>query len=168
MSKELELKEALDFLSNNWKFNEKLREAFDSVFKTLDSGTDINRSHGQLLREYLEYPGSLKALSAAASLSAALQRGSGRISAGLSAATRGREYNPELVKLEDRLMQTMIRYSLGEATKHDVESEAIRHIGVNASKPTLRKFIDELRPRAEAWAVFFRQMNDAASKDGPL
>lgn len=168
MNKELELKEALDFLCNNWKFNEKLREAFDSVFKTLESGTDTDRTHGQLLREYLEYPGTLKALSAAASFSAALQKGSGRISAGLPAATRGREYKPELVKLEDRLMQTMIRHSLGEATEHDVESEAIRHIGVNASKPTLRKFIDELRPRAEGWAAFLRHMKDAASKGGPL
>lgn len=168
MSKELELKEALDFLSNNWRFNEKLREAFDSVFKNLESGTDADRAHAQLLREYLEYPGTLKAQSAAASFSAALQRGSGRISAGLPAATRGKEYKPELVKLEDRLMQMMIRHSLGEATEHDVESEAIRHIGFNASKPTLRKFIDELRPRDEGWAAFFRHMKNAASKGGPL
>lgn len=64
MSKELELRNALNYLSNNWRLNPILRETFEAVFKTLDSGSDADKANAQTLREYLAYPGSDNALSA--------------------------------------------------------------------------------------------------------
>jgi len=52
MTKEAELRAALNFLSNNWRLNPTLRETFDSVFKTLDSGSDADKANAKTLREY--------------------------------------------------------------------------------------------------------------------
>jgi hypothetical protein len=78
MTKEAELRAALNFLSNNWRLNPTLRETFDSVFKTLDSGSDADKANAKTLREYLAYPGSDTALAAVHSLHATLLTSVGR------------------------------------------------------------------------------------------
>lgn len=125
MTKEAELRAALNFLSNNWRLNPTLRETFDSVFKTLDSGSDADKANAKTLREYLAYPGSAPALSAAHSLQASLMTSEGRRAAGIQPKRRGPAYPAEAVKLEDKLMQVMIARELGHATDAEVDIQAI-------------------------------------------
>ena len=82
MSKELELRNALNYLSNNWRLNPILRETFEAVFKTLDSGSAADKANAHRLREYLAYPGSDNALAAVHSLHATLLTPVGRKAAG--------------------------------------------------------------------------------------
>lgn len=168
MKREIELKDALDFLSNNWRLDPTLREAFDAIFKTLSSGSKAARANAEVLRKYLAYPGSDAALSAAHSLHASLSTSSGRRAAGLPPRRRGRACRPEEVRLEDRLMQVMIKRELGRATDHEVDIAAIDRLGVNAVDATRQSFVQALRPRAAKYANFFKRLLDARTRGEPL
>jgi hypothetical protein len=168
MTKEAELRAALNFLSNNWRLNPTLRETFDSVFKTLDSGSDADKANAKTLREYLAYPGSDTALAAVHSLHATLLTSVGRKSAGLESKRRGRSYPPDAVRLEDKLMQVMIWRELGDATDEQVDIEAIGWLGANAVDATRQSFLEELRPRAARYALFYKRFFDAKTKGEPL
>lgn len=168
MSKELELEKALNFLSNNWRLNPTMRESFDAIFQTLDSGSAADQANAEILREYLAYPGSDSALSAALSLNACLLTSPGRRAAGLEPKRRGRSYLPEAVRLEDKLMQVMIARELGHATDEEVEIEAIGWMGTDAVDATQKSFLGVLRPRAVAHAQFIKRFFEAKSKGVPL
>ena len=168
MQREIELKDALDFLSNNWRLDPTLREAFDAIFKTLSSGSKAARANAEVLRKYLAYPGSDAALSAAHSLHASLSTSSGRRAAGLETKRRGRSYPPEAVRLEDRLMQVMIERELGRATDREVDAEAIAWMGDNAVDATRQSFLEALRPRAAQYAHFYKRFFEARLRGEPL
>jgi hypothetical protein len=168
MTREAELRAALNFLSNNWRLNPTLRETFDSVFKTLDSGSDVDKANAKTLREYLAYPGSDIALAAVHSLHATLLTSVGRKSAGLESKRRGRSYPPDAVRLEDKLMQVMISRELGDATDEQVDIEAIGWLGANAVDATRQSFLEELRPRAARYALFYKRFLDAKTRGEPL
>jgi hypothetical protein len=168
MTREAELRAALNFLSNNWRLNPTLRETFDSVFKTLDSGSDVDKANAKTLREYLAYPGSDIALAAVHSLHATLLTSVGRKSAGLESKRRGRSYPPDAVRLEDKLMQVMISRELGDATDEQVDIEAIGWLGANAVDATRQSFLGELRPRAARYALFYKRFFDAKNRGEPL
>lgn len=89
MTKEAELTAALNFLSNNWRLNPKLRATFDAIFQTLNSGSKADIANAEALREYLAYPGSDTALSAAHSLQVSLLTTEGRRAVGLEPKRRG-------------------------------------------------------------------------------
>lgn len=168
MTKEAELRAALNFLSKNWRLNPTLRETFDSVFKTLDSGSDADKANAKTLREYLDYPGSDNALAAVHSLHATLLTSVGRKSAGLESKRRGRSYPPDAVRLEDKLMQVMIWRELGDATDEQVDIEAIGWLGANAVDATRQSFLEELQPRAARYALFYKRFFDAKTRGEPL
>lgn len=168
MTKEAELRAALNFLSNNWRLNPTLRETFDSVFKTLDSGSDADKANAKTLREYLAYPGSDTALAAVHSLHATLLTSVGRKAAGLESKRRGRSYPPDAVRLEDKLMQVMISRELGDATDEQVDIEAIGWMGENAVDATRQSFLEELRPRAARYALFYKRFFDSKTTGEPL
>lgn len=164
MTKEAELRAALNFLSNNWRLSPTLRETFDSVFKTLDSGSDADKANAKTLREYLAYPGSDTALAAVHSLHATLLTSVGRKAAGLESKRRGRSYPTDAVRLEDKLMQVMISRELGAATDEQVDIEAIGWMGENAVDATRQSFLEELRPRAARYALFYKRFIDAKTR----
>lgn len=168
MSKELELRNALNYLSNNWRLNPILRVTFEAVFKTLDSGSDADKANAQTLREYLAYPGSDNALSAVHSLHATLLTSVGRKAAGLGTKRRGRSYPPDAVRLEDKLMQVMIARELGRASDEEVDIEAIGWMGASAVDATRQSFLEELRPRAARYAHFYKRFFDAYSSGEEL
>ncbi len=168
MTKEAELRASLNILSNNWRLNPTLHETFDSVFKTLDSGSDADKANAKTLREYLAYPGSDTALAAVHSLHATLLTSVGRKSAGLESKRRGRSYPPDAVRLEDKLMQVMISRELGDATDEQVDIEAIGWLGANAVDATRQSFLEELRPRAARYALFYKRFFDAKTRGEPL
>ena len=168
MSKEVELHQALNFLANNWCHNPQLREAFEAIFKTLESGSDADKANAETLRQYLAYPGSEIALTVVHSLHASLLTKEGRRAAGLKRKHRGRSYPTEAVRLEDKLMQVMIARELGNATDAEVDFEAIGWMGVNAVDATRQSFLEELRPRAVAYAQFLSRFFNAKSRDKPI
>lgn len=157
MTKEAELRAALNFLSNNWRLNPKLRAPFDAIFQTLNSGSKADIANAEALREYLAYPGSDTALSAAHSLQVSLLTSEGRRAVGLEPKRRGPSYPPEAVRLEDKLMQVMIARELGRATDYEVDSEAIGWMGENAVDATRQSFLEKLRPRAARYAQFYKR-----------
>jgi hypothetical protein len=168
MDKEQQLRQALNHLSNNWRADPKLREAFNEIFHLLNSGSEEDKANAQILLQYLDYPGSESAQGAASLLHASLQIGPARSAAGLPQKRRGPVKSPEEVKLEDRLMQVLIRHELGKAKDFDVEAAVIDHLGIDAVKATQKVFLEKLKPRAKAWAEFFRHMQSSYTDDQPL
>lgn len=162
-SKESELGHALNFLANNWRLNSELRLAFESIFNTLNNGTNEDRANAEILYRYLGYPGSDTAIAATVNLNAALRTVAGRRGAGLKASGRGRSYRTQEVRFEDDVMQVMIRYELGEASYADVDKQLIAYLGVNAVDATRRTFFQELRPRAALYADFYGRFFAARS-----
>jgi hypothetical protein len=156
-SKESELGHALNFLANNWRHNSELRSAFEAIFKTLNNGTNEDRANAEVLNRYLSYPGSDTAIAASVSLNAALRTQAGRRDAGLKARGRGRSYRTEEVRFEDAVMQAMINYELGLASYADVDKQVIAYIGENAVDASRSAFFKELRPRAAAYADFYKR-----------
>ena len=112
MSKEDELRHALNFLANNWCQNPQLRDAFEAIFHKLDTGTKSDKANAEILRDYLAYPGSEIALFSSMSLHTSLMTQQGRKAAGLKPKGRGSLYDPKLVKENDKLMQVMIAFEL--------------------------------------------------------
>ena len=168
MDSEQQLRQALNYLSNNWRADPKLRLAFDAIFHSLNSGTEEDKSNGQVLLRYLEYPGSDAAMASVSSLHSSLQGGPARKAAGLPKKRRGPVKSPEDVKLEDKLMQVLIRHELGRAKDFDVDSALLEHMGTDAVKATQQVFLDKLKPRAKAWAEFFRRMQSSYADKRPL
>jgi hypothetical protein len=168
MSKELVLRNALNYLGNNWRLNPTMRETFDAIFKKLDSGSNADKANAEILLKYLAYPGSDDALTAVHSLHASLLTTQGKRAAGLEPRRRGRSYPSKAVKLEDKLMQVMIARELGEATDAQVDIEAIGWMGANAVDATRQSFLEELRPRAARYALFYKRFFDAKSKEEQL
>lgn len=168
MDKEQQLRQALNHLSNNWRADPKMREAFNEIFQTLNSGTLQDKANAQILLQYLSYPGSDAAQSAAMSIHTSLQKGPARSAAGLPQKRRGPKKSPEAVNLEDNLMQVLIRHELGKAKNFDVEAALLDYIGVDAVKATQQVFLEKLKPRAKAWADFFQHMQSSYKDDRPL
>lgn len=168
MDKELELAKALTFLSNNWRHDPELRQAFADVFVVLEAGSQKDLVNAEILRHYLSYPGSIDAQDATMSLHASLRTTEGRKAAGLSPRRKGRSYSSSMVTINDAVFQVMINYELGLATKSHVEDAVSDYIGLNAAPATRKTFINELRPKAVAHAEFIRKFNDAANKKSPL
>ena len=168
MDKEHQLRQALNYLSNNWRCDPKLRLAFEGISQTLSAGSQNDKENLKILLDYMNYPGSNLALDAATALHASLQTGPGRNAAGMPQKRRGRKNSPAEVKLEDNLMQVLIRHELGLATDFDLESALIDRIGWNPVKATQKAFIEELKPRAQMWAKFFSHMQSSYKKGLPL
>ena len=168
MDKENELRPALNFLSNNWRHNEHLREVFEAIFQKLNSGTKSEKANAEILREYLFYPGSQSAQSAVDSLLAALKVPGGRKSAGLLRKGRGKEHDPAEVKMEDRVMQVMIAYLLKRAKKWEVDAAIIERVGEDADPSTIRKYRKELETRALAFVDFYKKFQTAFVSKKPL
>lgn len=168
MSKEDELRQALNFLANNWCHNPHLREAFEAIFHKLDTGTKNDKANAEILRQYLSYPGSDTAQAAAMSLHSSLLTDKGRAAAGLKRRGRGMEVDPDQVKLEDKVMQTMILHLMGKAKNFDVE-EAIK--GLFMATPhaaTIRKFRRTLEPRAQAFVDLYGKMKTQSVRNAPM
>ena len=168
MSTEAELRQALNILANNWCHDPQLREAFESIFRKLDTGTKNDKANAEILRDYLAYPGSEIAQLSSMSLHASLRTQQGRKAAGLKPKGRGSLYEPNLVNESDMLMQVMVAFELGNASLNQVEREAIAFLGVDAVDATRKLFLKKLRPRAIAYADFIRRFNSAYSEKEPL
>lgn len=168
MDKENELRQALNFLLNNWRHNERLREAFEAIFQKLNSGTTSDKANAEILREYLLYPGSPSALSAVDSLSASLKVPEGRKAAGLARKGRGKAHDPAKVKMEDKVMQVMIAYLLKQAKKWEVDAAILERVGEEADPATIRKYRKELEVRAQAFVVFYKKFQSAFASKKPL
>lgn len=168
MDKELELTNALNFLSNNWLANPELRETFESILEKLEAGTNKEQKSAGVLREYLSYPGSDDALNAMGSLQASLKTAEGRKAAGLPPRKKGKSYSSGMVKVQDVVMQVMINHELGLSEKSDVDDAVTDYIGLNAAPATRKTFIASLKPKAEEHAKFIKHFNAAAIKKTPL
>jgi hypothetical protein len=168
MDKETDLKKALNYLSNNWRHNEQLKEAFDAIFQILDSGTKSEKANAEILREYLMYPGSPRAQSAVVSLLASLKVPEGRKAAGLARKARGKSHDPATVKMEDRVMQVMIAYLLKQAKKWEIDAAILECVGEDADPATIRKYRKELEVRAQAFVVFYNKFQSAFVSQKPL
>lgn len=153
---------ALNYLANNWKHNPELRTAFEAIFEKLKAGNADDQRNAQVLESYLSFPGSDQALHFSSVLHTALRQQDGRRVVGLPRNTRGNSFSKVSVKNSDRLMQELIKFEFDEATKHDVEIEAIGALHEDRDDKTIKKFIEELRPSAKAWAVFFSALEAAA------
>jgi hypothetical protein len=168
LQKAEELRQALNFLANNWCHNPQLREAFEAIFEKLDTGTIEDKLHAEILRQYLSYPGSEVAQAAAISLHRSLQTDKGRAAAGLKRRGRGREVDPEQIKLEDEVMQIMIRHLMGKAKNFDVENAIKGLFMANPHAATVRKFRRALEPRAQAFVDLYKKMNTQSARNAPL
>lgn len=168
MDKEKELSQALSFLASNWRHNPTLRAAFEAIFDKLNAGSSSDKENAEILRNYLEFPGSLEALNAAMSLKDSLKTQQGRKAAGVSRRGRGKLSEPSLVTIKDKLMQVMIEHELGKVSANKVDREAIAFLGEDMGDATRKNFIKALRPKAIAYADFYRRLNDAYSKRGSI
>lgn len=168
MDKEKELSQALSFLASNWRHNPTLRAAVEAIFEKLNAGSSSDKENAEILRNYLEFPGSIEALNAAMSLKDSLMTQQGRKAAGVTRRGRGKLSEPSLVKIEDELMQVMVAHELGKATANQVDIEAIAFLGNDVGDATRKKFLTALRPRAIAQAEFIRHFSETYSKRGSL
>lgn len=168
MDKENELRQALNFLSNNWRHNEHLRETFESIFQQLNAGTKSDKANAEALREYLSYPGSKSALSSSESLLASLKEPNGRRAAGLVRKGRGKRHDPATVKMEDGVMQVMIAYLLKRAKKWEIDAAILERVGEDADPATIRKYRKELEARAQAFVVGYKKFQNSFGSKKPL
>jgi hypothetical protein len=153
MDKENELRQALNFLSNNWRHNEHLREAIESIFQQLNAGTKSDKANAEALREYLSYPGSKSALSSSESLLASLKEPNGRRAAGL---------------VRKGVMQVMIAYLLKRAKKWEIDAAILERVGEDADPATIRKYRKELEARAQAFVVGYKKFQSSFGSKKPL
>ena len=174
MSKEQELqkaeeqRQALNFLANNWCHTPQLREAFEAIFEKLDTGTNEDKLHAEILRQYLSYPGSEVAQAAAISLHKSLQTDKGWTAAGLKRRGRGKEVDPDQIKAEDKVMQIMILHLMGKAKNFDVE-EAIKELFMaTPHAATIRKFRRALEPRAQAFVDLYAKINTQSVRNASM
>lgn len=168
MSKEEELRQALNFLANNWCHNPQLREVFEAIFEKLVTGTNQDKVHAEILRQYLSYPGSDTARAAAIGLHSSLRTDKGRAAAGLKRRGRGMEVDPDQVKFEDKVMQIMILHLTGKAKNFDVE-EAIKELFMaTPHAATIRKFRRALEPRAQAFVDLYTKMKIQSVRNAPM
>jgi hypothetical protein len=65
-------------------------------------------------------------------------------------------------------MQVMISRELGDATDEQVDIEAIVWLGANAVDATRQSFLEEIRPRAARYALFYKRFLDAKTRGEPL
>ncbi len=168
MSKEQELRQALNFLANNWSQNHQLSEAFKAIFAKLDKGTNQDKAHAEILRQYLSYPGSEVAQDSAMSLHSSLQTDKGRAAAGLKRRGRGMEVDPDKVKLEDKVMQIMILHLMGKAKNFDVENAIKGLFLATPHAATVRKFRRALEPRAQAFVDLYKKMKTQSVRNASL
>jgi hypothetical protein len=168
MDKENELRQALNFLSNNWRHNEHLREAFESIRQQLNAGTKSDKANAETLREYLSYPGSKSALSSSESLLASIKELDGRRAAGLVRKGRGKKHDPAKVKMEDGVMQVMIAYLLKRAKKWEIDSAILERVGEDADPATIRKYRKELEARAQTFVVGYKKFQGSFGSKKPL
>ena len=161
MNSSAELKKALNYLANNWQLDPVLRASFTSIIEKLKLGTNEEKADAQLLENYLAYPGSDEALRSVVSLNSALKTKEGRRASGLAPRVKGKSFSSNYVKFEDKLMQVLIRYELGQASYSEVESAVIEYNGVNVSGRTNKQFIQDLLPRAQEFVKFYKSFTSA-------
>ena len=159
MTSNVELSTALNFLANNWRGNPELSPSFTAIFNKLKMGNEEDKVNAQLLENYLLYPGSDEALRSTFNLHAALMTKEGRREAGLPPRVKGKSYPSDCVRMDDHVMKVMVNFELGLATSSDVERAVIEYNGPNAVEKTNKRFIEDLRPRAQREAknqkIFF-------------
>lgn len=168
LQKAEELRQAFNFLANNWCHNPQLREAFEAIFEKLDTGTNEDKLHAEILRQYLSYPGSEAAQAAAFSLHRSLRTDKGWAAAGLKRRGRGKEVDPDQVKLEDQVMQIMILHLMGKAKNFDVENAINGLFMATPHAATVRKFRRALEPRAQAFVDLYKKMKTHSVCNAPL
>ena len=168
MDKENELTQALNFLANNWCLNAQLREAFEAIFCKLISGTKNDKSNAVILRNYLNFPGSNSAQSSVMSLHASLQTQQGRKAAGLARKGRGKAHDHAKVKMDDKVMQIMIRHLLGKANSWDVESAVLERLGEAADPATIKKFKQAIELRAKSFVKLYKNIHASYASNKPL
>jgi hypothetical protein len=167
MNSSAELKNALNYLANNWQLDPVLRASFTSIIDKLKLGTNEEKADAQRLENYLAYPGSDEALRSVVSLNSALTTKEGRRASGLAPRVKGKSYPADTVAFEDKVMQVLIRYELGQASYSEVESAVIEYNGVKAVGRTNKQFINELLPRAREFVNFYKSFTSAhKSGDG--
>ena len=168
MNNEEQLRQALNYLSNNWRGNPLLREAFGSVFTKLNEGTELDLLHAQVIHEYLSYPGSDAALASVDNLHKALNTQQGRQAVKLDPKKRGSKYPVETVKDNDLLMEIMVAKKLNRATEFQVEQEVLRHFGSSLDMRTINSIIVQLQPRANKIAELIKKVFKAKENQNPL
>ena len=168
MDKENELTQALNFLANNWCHDAQLREAFEAIFRKLSSGTKNDKVNAEILRNYLNFPGSNSALSSFKSLHASLETQQGRKAAGLTRKGRGKAHDPAKVKMDDKVMQIMIRHLLGKVKRFEVEVAILEHLGEEADPATIRKFTKAIELRAKSFVKLYTNIQASFASNNPL
>lgn len=158
----------LNFLANNWKQDPKLRAAIGAILEKLRVGSAEEQRSAEVLEDYLSYPGSEGALKVVTILHAAMRSQDGRRAAGLPPKTKGKTYSAELVRQDDEVLEELVKYELGKTSEERVEKAVINYLGANRDAKTIKKFTEELRPRAKRWADFQRFMVDAKKNNRPL
>ena len=168
MATELELKKALDFLTNGFQIPREVKYQIDSLLNDMSQGSTEAFEAAKWLKQYVEYPASLEACEAAFALHAAILTREGRKAAGLVSRKKGKSYKPEDVTLNTPLMLVMIANQLGSTTEEDIFNAAIDYLGDRVDDRTVNAFIDALRPRAKDAAVFQKAFLDAWTMKKPL
>lgn len=168
MNTEEQLRDALNYLSNNWRGNSSLREAFGSVLTKLKAGSELDSQHAKMIEEYLSYPGSDPALSAAHNLHLALKTQEARRKVKLAPKKRGSKYPVETVKDNDLLMEIMVAKELNRATEFQVEQEVLRHFGSSLDMRTINSIIVQLQPRVNKIAELIKKIFKAKENQNPL
>ena len=167
MNNEEQLRQALNYISNNWRGNPLLREAFGSVFTKLNEGTELDLLYAKVIDEYLSYPGSDAALASVDNLHKALNTQQGRQAVKLDPKKRANKYPVETVKVDDPLMQIMVAKKLNKAKEFDVEAEVLRHFGSELDKRTIKWIIEQLEPRSNKIAELIIKIFKAKEKQKP-
>ena len=168
MCREQQLRQALNYLTNNWRADPRLRQAFDVIFAVLKAGSQQDMEHAKTLRQYLAYPGSDVAMSAVSGLMASLAIPEGRKAAGLVPRKKGRSYSSQMVTPDDEVFKALVGFQLGLVTATEVEEAVTDYIGLNAAPATRKSFVTDLKPRVDAHVEFIRKFTKAAEKKSPL
>ena len=170
LRREEDIRQALNFLANNWCHNSQLCDAFEAIFHKLNTGSKSDKANAEMLREYLSYPGSQSAQSSVESLLASIKEPKGKNAAQLLRRGRGKakKYDPAAVKMEDKVMQVMIAFRLKRVKKWEVDAALLEHCGESADTATIRKFRKALEARAHPFADGYMKFLEAFASKKPL
>lgn len=165
---DLEVANALNFLATNWRHNPLLRSTFGNILEKLRNGSKEDQQNANILENYLTYPGSDIALQVATSLHAATRTQQGRQAAGLPIRQRGKTYSVDSLKLSSRLMQELIKHDRKESNLAKVVIEVIGALDQDYDDKTIKKIINELRPKVIEWVTFLDALELAAKEKTKL
>lgn len=174
MNNEEQLRQALNYLSNNWRWNPLLREAFGSMLAKLNEGTENDLMHAKVIEEYLSYPGSDEALVAAHNLHLVLKVSEARKVINLDPQKAAESYPTKLVTNDSNLMMALVARELNRSigieshTEFEIENKVMSFFSHDMDERTIKKKISELQIRAKEIADFMNLFFKSNKENKPL